>query len=256
MGYTAHDSLKHEYASFVEREIEEYKDRVPRTALLNIANEAVQHLHAQEQVTLSELLLCNEVDRIISARLRLPVYKTWVRRRRKELEALRRPERWGLTANAAIVRNVPTSGQAHVLVAQPSHELAALFLAANGCTVTAFEPQADIVARVLKEADASGLSGRVEMLNTGLNALAPTGPLAAVVYTQAAFAGLTSAERARVLSILQLATTDGGVHLVETLVAGCAQLGIDELRASYAGWEVSIEGDASRPERTFVARKS
>jgi hypothetical protein len=256
MGYTAHDSLKHEYASYVEREIEEYKDRVPRAALLSIANEAVQHLCAQEQVTLNEIVLCVEVDRIISARLRLPVYRTWVRRRQKELEALRRPERWGLTASTPIVRNIPTSGQAHVLVAQSSHEFAPLFLAANGCTVTALETHSDIVARILKEADASGLSGRVALLNTGLDAFAPTEPLAAVVYTQAAFADLTAEERARVLRVLQHATTDGGVHLVETIVAGSAQLDLEELRASYAGWEVSLEGDGNRPERTFVARKS
>ncbi len=195
MGYSARDSLKHEYALFVEREIEEYKDRVPRAAILKIADEAVQHLHSQEQVTLNELVLWRRGRPHHQRAPATPRVQTWVRRRRKELESLRRPERWGLTANAPIVRNVPTSGQAHVLVAQPSHERAALFLAANGCTVTAVEPHADIVERVLKEANESGLSARVEMVNSGLNAFAPTGPLAAVVYTPAAFAGLSASRK-------------------------------------------------------------
>lgn len=248
-------SLKYEYEVFVEREIEEYKDRVTRSALLKIADEAAQRLHAQEQVTLNELVLWLEVDRIIAARLRLPVYQTWARRRRKQLELLRKPEAWGLTPDAAVVRNLPTASDAHVLVAQPNHERTALFLAANGCTVTALEPEIDIVNRVMQAADQYGLGARVQLLNAGLNAFAPESPLAAVVYTMAALSGLSPTERTRVLRVLQSATKDGGVHLVETIaagVAGRAAIDIDELRKSYAGWDVSIEG----AERTFVARKS
>jgi hypothetical protein len=59
-----------------------------------------------------------------------------------------------------------------------------------------------------------------------------------------------------VLHLLQSATADGGVHLVETILAGQTALDLDELRASYTGWDVSIEGDASGGGRTFVARKS
>src|SRR6185295_8231011 len=118
MGYSARVSLKREYELFVEREIEDYKDRVPRSAILSIAEEAVQRLHKEEQVTLNELVLWIEVDRIIAARLRLPAYQSWARKRRKQLEQLRRPEAWGLDPNAALARNVPTAQHAHVLVAQ------------------------------------------------------------------------------------------------------------------------------------------
>jgi hypothetical protein len=256
MGYSARVSLKREYEVFVEREIEEYKDRVSRSAILKIADEAVQRLHAQEQVTLNELVLWVEVDRIIAARLRLPTYQTWVRRRRKQLELLRKPEAWGLTPDAPLVRNLPTSTDAHVLVARPSHEAAALFLAANGCTVTEVESETDVVNRVLQSAEEHGLAGRVNLLTTGLMGFAPNAPLAAVVCTPAAFAGLSASERKHVLSVLQSATRDGGVHLVETIVAGRAALNLEELRASYEGWDVSVEDGASGPGRTFVARKS
>jgi hypothetical protein len=250
-------SLRYEYDVFVEREIEDYKDRVTRSALLKIADAAVQRLYKQEQVTLNELVLWLEVDRIIAARLRLPTYQTWSRRRRKQLEQLRKPEAWGLEADAAVVRNLPTASDAHVLVAQPNHERTALFLAANGCTVTAVEPELDIVNRVMQAADQYGLSARVHLLNAGLTAFAPDTPLAAVVCTPAAFAGLSAAERARVLAVLQSATKDGGVHLVETIAAGQAALDLEELRASYAGWDVTVEGgNLLNPGRTFVARKS
>jgi hypothetical protein len=250
-------SLKREYEQFVEREIEDYKDRVPRSAILKIADEAVRRLHNQEQVTLNELVLWIEVDRIIAARLRLPAYAAWARKRRKHLEQLRRPEAWGLDPKAALARNVPTAQNAHVLVAQPTDERAALFLAANGCTVTGVEPEADIVARILKSADEHGLVGRVNMINAPLGDVAPPGALAAVVFTPAAFAGLTAAARRRVLEVLQRATRDGGVHLVELLAAGSTGVDLDELRRSYAGWDVSIEdAGTSAVARTFVARKT
>ena len=40
-------SLKHEYELYVEREIEEYKDSIPRSAILSIGDEAVSRLRAQ-----------------------------------------------------------------------------------------------------------------------------------------------------------------------------------------------------------------
>jgi hypothetical protein len=256
MAYSARVSLKREYELFVEREIEDYKDRVPRTAILKIADEAVRRLHRQEQVALNELVLCIEVDRIIAARLRLPVYQSWVRKRRKQLEQLRRPEAWGLDPNAALARNVPaTTG--HVLVAEPSDERAALFLAANGCTVTTVEPEPDIVARIMKSADEHGLMARVNMVSGGLELFAPTDPLAAVVCSRAALDRLSPEERARVLGVLQRATRDGGVHLVEIIAAGSANVDLDELRKSYAEWDISIEeGRGTKGERTFVARKT
>ena len=256
MGYSARVSLKHEYERFVEHEIEEYKDRVSRSAILKIADEAAQRLHKQEQVTLNELVLWVEVDRIIAARLRLPAYPTWVRRRRRHLEQLRRPEAWGLAPDDPLVRNMPTENHPHVLVARPSHDHTALFLAANGCTVTAIEPEPDGVERVMKAAAEHGLASRVQPAPTGLSAFFPDAPLAAFVCTPSAFAGLSPAERSRVLGVLQSATKDGGVHLVETIAAGRQLLDLDELRASYAGWHVSIETGSTERAMTFVARKA
>jgi hypothetical protein len=70
-------SLKHEYELFVEREIENYKDRLDRKAILGIGDEAVKALEAQQQLALTELLLCEEVDRIIFKRRGLPAFATW-----------------------------------------------------------------------------------------------------------------------------------------------------------------------------------
>ena len=50
-------SLKHEYELFVEQEIENYKESVPRSVLLCIGDDAVASLSAAPQFALTELLL-------------------------------------------------------------------------------------------------------------------------------------------------------------------------------------------------------
>jgi hypothetical protein len=246
-------SLKHEYELFVEQEIENYKESVPRSVLLSIGDDAVRALAEQHQFALTELLLVDEVDKIIFNRLRLPAYATWRRRRLKLLNELRRPEHWGLSPDDLMVRSVGASGaDSRVLVAGPQAERPTLFLAANGYNVTALaEP--DAVQRVLDAAMQAGLGARVHGRTEAIDAFTPDEPLTAVIYTPAAFAGLGAAERARVIQVLQSATTDGGVHLVQTIAAGKREpVSLSELRRRYRGWDVTV--DESAPQ-TFVARK-
>ena len=248
-------SLKHEYELFVEREIENYKESVPRSVLLSIGDDAVRALASEQQFALTELLLWDEVDRIIFKRLRLPSYTTWRKRRIRLAAELRRPEHWGLSPDDSVVRAVqPVAAESRVLVAGISHENPALlYLAAHGCDVTALA-NADDVQRVLDAAEAAGLAERVHATSNGLDSWTPDAPLTAVIYTPAAFAGLSSAERARVIQVLQSATQDGGVHLVQTIAAGRrAPVGLDELRRRYQGWEVTVEEEGAR---SFIARKA
>lgn len=247
-------SLKHEYELFVEREIENYKDSVPRNALLAIGDEAVRVLSAQPQFELTELVLWEEVDRIIKQRLRVPSYSTWRRRRLRMLERYRRPEHWGIEHDAALVREIQPAAAAHVLVAgSEKMRETALYLAANGCEVTAVEQEEDEVERVMTAASAVGLTGLVHGCVADLGHWAPDSPLTAVVCTPAAFDGLSPEERDRVIGVLQSATLDGGVHLVDTIAASNAGL-VAELRSQYVGWDISVESRAGLSD-TFLARK-
>lgn len=258
MATRAARSLRHEYELYIEQEIENYKESIPRSAILAIGDEAAAKLAAEPQFVLTELLLLEEVDRIIFKRLRLPKYETWRRKRMKLHDEMRRPEHWGLHADDAVVRTIVAPQAAagstgHVLVAGETAERSALFLAANGCEVTALEEQEEAVERVMRAALQAGLSERVHAMATDLTGFTPDGPLHAVVCTHSALGNLTQAERERVIAILQSATRDGGVHLVETIVAGAAA--IDELRLHYAGWTISIEeGRSDGP--VFLARKT
>lgn len=248
-------SLRHEYELYIEQEIENYKESIPRNAILAIGDEAAAKLAAEPQFVLTEVLLCEEVDRIIQRRLRLPKYDTWRRKRLKLHEEMRRPEHWGLSRNDVLVRTIGDVAEqggttGHVLVA--GAERSALFLAANGCDVTALEAEEEAVQRVMEAAIQAGLAERVHAVAAGLGQWTPDAPLQAVVCSYAALNRLSSRERARVLAVLQSATTDGGVHLVETILAGTSA--IEELRATYRGWEISVE-DAKGEEQVFLARK-
>jgi hypothetical protein len=247
-------SLKHEYEDYVEREIEQYKDSLPRHAILGIGDEAVAALLKQPQMALTELVLWEEVDRIIMRRLRIPAYPTWRRRCFRMLEQYRRPEHWGLGPESALVRAIHPESGAHVLVAGEAAERTALYLAAHGCEVTAVELAADVMERVLTAAGAAGLTQRVRGCATDIGHMTPDGPLNAVVCTPAAFAGLSPNERAKVIELLQEATADGGVHLVETIIAGQEAMSVAELRARYVGWDISIERDGIA-SKAFLARK-
>ncbi len=245
-------SLKYEYELYIEQEIENYKESVPRSVLLSIGDEAVVSLTAQQQLALTELLLCEEVDRIIFRRLRLPSYQTWRKRRVKLLDELRRPEHWGLHPDHVLVRAVHPNADTRVLVAGASEEAPALYLAAIGCEVTAMSADAEPVERVLQAAHEVGLGERVHGCVADLVSWSPDRELTAVIVTSAALDGLTPSQRAKVIAVLQSATADGGVHLVQAIAAGRKGMTFEEFRSRYRGWTVSMDGGGSD---TFMARK-
>jgi hypothetical protein len=255
MAHRTTHSLRHEYELYVEREIEDYKESVPRSVILSIGDEAVASLRAQEQMALDEMVLWDEVDRIIKLRLRIPTYQTWRRRRLKMLSRFRMPEHWGLQPDEPLLRAIRPTQESHVLVAGGNVEGTALYLAANGCDVTALEPAVEVVDRVLAAAEAAGLTTRVRGCVSDLGHFSPEGPLQAVVCSAGAFEGLSLGERTRVIELLKGATTRGGVHLVDPLVVGQTSVSVDELRSRYEGWDVSVEQERSAAP-SFLAKKT
>ena len=247
-------SLRHEYDLYVENEIESYKDSVPRSTLLSIGDEAVARLRQQEQLALDEMVLWDEVDRIIKLRLRVPSYQSWRRRRLRMLEKYRRPEHWGIQPTDALVRAIRPRAEAHVLVAGENVHDAVLYFAANGCEVTAVEREEEVIDRVMSAAAAVGLAQRVHGSACDLGRWAPQIPLSAVVCTPAAFRGLCADERARVIALLQGATEAGGVHVVETAAVGQPTMTLEELTTRYVGWDISVECNIATAG-TFLARR-
>jgi hypothetical protein len=249
-------SLKHEYELYLEQEIENYKESVPRSVLLSIGDDAVAALSSSAQFALTELLLCDQVDRIIAKRLRLRSYSAWRRRTLKLIDELRRPEHWGLRPDDVLVRALPQS-EGRVLVAGAADEVSALYLAANGCDVTTLASGDEALERVMQAAIGAGLAGRVHAQIGNLASWKPENGLTAVIVNPSALEGLSTAERERVIALLQTATMDGGVHLVQTITATAKANGavsVEELRNRYEGWTVTVERADGRG-KTFMARK-
>lgn len=251
-----HRSLRHEYDTYLEREVEAYKESVSREHLLGIADIAHAALEGELQLGMRDVLLAAEVDRIIARRLKIPTFDTWRRRRMRNATEPKRPEYWGLRPDTPLAHAIgPASLRAPVIVSGARVQGSALYLAANGCDVKAIEPEAEVVERVLSAATAAGLRARVTGLATDLRSWHPDGPVSAVICTPAAFSDLSPVERERVIAVLQSVTTDGGVHLVETIVAGQVALTEEELRSHYRGWDVSMVPEPGGAARTFLARK-
>ena len=249
-------SLRHEYDTYLDREVEAYKESVSRMHLMGIADLATATLEGELQLGMRDVLLAAEVDRIIARRLKIPTFATWRKRRMKNASEPKRPEYWGLRPDSPLAHAINSvSLTAPIIVTGARVQGSALYLAANGCDVTAIEPEADVIERVLTAASEAGLGARVTGLTTDLRHWLPDGPVAAVICTPAAFSDLSPLEREKVIAVLQTATADGGVHLVETIIAGQVALTEEELRSHYRGWEISFVAEPGTA-RTFVARKT
>ena len=82
-------SLRRAYLEWVEEQVEEFKDAIPRSRLLNIADEVVGDLRLSRggQYQLTEVLLCDAMNRHLFRLLKLPGYRAWCEQRATEGDA-------------------------------------------------------------------------------------------------------------------------------------------------------------------------
>ena len=78
---TPSESPRQRYQAWIEDQIEEYKAALTRDELLDLAEVAVDQLFdaPDGQYPLTEILLCDAVDRLLLQRLNLPDYRQWQR---------------------------------------------------------------------------------------------------------------------------------------------------------------------------------
>jgi hypothetical protein len=74
------NSLRRLYLDWVEEKIEDYKESIPRSELIQLAEEVIHDLEINRrgQYQLTEVLLLEEVDRAIYRLLKLPGYRKWI----------------------------------------------------------------------------------------------------------------------------------------------------------------------------------
>jgi hypothetical protein len=252
-------SLRHEYELFVEREIEAYKDSVSRSTLLALGDEAVAALGAQAQTTLTEMVLWEEVDRIITERLRVPGFATWSRRRRRHLAKLRDAGQCGLAPDGVVASALRAAAGDHVLLAGRPAEQATLYSAAHGCSVTVLTDAPESLDRLFAAADDAGVGSQVRGCVCDLGGWDPDVPLRVVVCTPDVFGPLSLTERANAIGGLREATPVGGVHLlhgVNTEATSGVEIPLDEWCSWYPGWSVSTDAPAGARGGTLIARRT
>jgi hypothetical protein len=78
---TPAESPRQRYQEWIEEQLEEHKAALTRDELLDLAEVAVAQLFdaPDGQYPLTEILLCDAVDRLLLARLNLPDYRQWQR---------------------------------------------------------------------------------------------------------------------------------------------------------------------------------
>ncbi len=81
-------SLRQAYLEWVEEQVEEFKDAIPRSRLLAIADEVVDELRLSRggQYQLTEVLLCDAMNRYLFKLLKLPGYRAWCAQRAMDQE--------------------------------------------------------------------------------------------------------------------------------------------------------------------------
>jgi len=212
-------SLKQQYQAYLLQRIENYKDSLRREELLALGDEAAQELHAgsADQFLLTEILMLETVDRLISKRLRLPSYAKW-RKQYVDLRlAQREPIHWGADPGSALVHLLPRmEPEDCALVVGSGAQSEACLLAAHDVEVTFLDEDISVVdqleARVSGEAIAAQFLTYVAGLGDWLPPFARE--LDLVVIDAGSLAALSHARRQALLIALRNITRPSGVHVL------------------------------------------
>ena len=237
-------SLKQEYQEFILQRLEEFKNTLPRTELLQIGDEAVRELQAsaQDQYLLTEVLLLEHVDRIIARRLRLPSFPRWRQKHRALREAQREPTHWGMERGHPLVSWAARVEPADIVVVLGAGALGeALFLAAHDAEVFLLDQDLGAVEAAEGRAVTEQLAGTFQALVINFGSWFPDLAPSLVAIAPGCLAQLRAKQRTSLIADLQVRTPTGGVHVVLPAAAEHREvipLAPEALQTLYRGWQV------------------
>ncbi|MGE0352071.1 MAG: hypothetical protein AB7Q69_02435 [Gemmatimonadales bacterium] len=231
-------SLKQQYQEYVLQRIESFKNSIPRAELLRLGDEAVAELQAttEGQFILTEVLMLDCVDRLITRRLGLQSYRRWRQHFLKLRAAQQEPNHWGLDSSSAVTALLPRiEAGDHVLAVGAATEPAAYLMASHDAAVTFVGADLGTVERVEQRVAAESLGAQFLAWVAHLGHWFPEleAQANAVIIDAAALVDIDPPDRHRLMSRLQDATTPMGVHIV---VPGSPKLAPEALLPFYAGW--------------------
>ena len=237
-------SLKQEYQEFIFQRLEEFKNTVPRAELLKIGDDAARELQAssQEQYLLTEVLLLEQVDRLIARRLRLPSFPRWRQKHRALREAQREPTHWGFDRTHPIAVWAARIEPGDVVVVLGAAALGeALFLAAHDAEVFLLDQDLGAVEAAEGRAVTEQLAGAFQALVINFGSWFPDLSPSLVAIAPSCLGPLRAKQRTSLIADLQVRTPSGGVHVVLPPPAEHREvipLAPDALQTLYRGWQV------------------
>ncbi|HEV2290890.1 MAG TPA: hypothetical protein VGR60_03545 [Gemmatimonadales bacterium] len=225
------------YQEFLVHRIEAYKNSRSRQDLMQLAQDAVadQGATTEGQLFLTEVMMLDCVDRLISKRLKLPTFKTWKQHYGKLRAAQREPAYWGVSDDHPVAALLPRceAGDRALLVGAATERLVPL-LAAHDVEVTFLAGSLPVVERVEKRTAEESLAGAFEafVVQLGRRWLPPSEhPMQIVVLDSREVGMLAEPDLRDFIGSLQDRSAAVGVHVLLGHAGGIA-----ELRAWYAGW--------------------
>ncbi|HEV8148983.1 MAG TPA: hypothetical protein VGP61_02230 [Gemmatimonadales bacterium] len=212
-------SPKQRYHEYLMQRIEDYKNSLPREELLRLGNDAVSELQdaTEGQYFLTEVLAQDAVDRLITKRLRLPLFARWRRKFAKLREAQQEPTHWGIEHGSALAAVLPRLEPGdHALVVGGGAEAAAYLLAAHDVRITALFGDNATCTRIENRMAAESLTGDFAAFVVMLGGWFPELPLPVhlVVIDAGTLAELPAPRRLCLMAQLQDVTVPGGMHAV------------------------------------------
>ncbi len=251
-------SLKQEYEEFILQRIEEFKNGLSRHQLMTIADEAVRELEAEEQFLLTEMLMLEQVDRMIVKRLKLPPYRKWRERHLKLRRAQQEPTHWGLEPDTPLkdlAARLPDGDLALFLGSGAAS--GALYLAALAAEVLLIDHDLASVEAAENLAAAEGIGSRFQALVVSLGQWFPDATPSLVVMDSTTMAELPAGARAHVIDTLKERTLGGGVHCILSSEARGKVLPLapEALQGHYTDWLVERTRRPDHRNRWFLATK-
>ena len=250
-------SLRQEYEEFVLQRIEQYKEELSRPALLAIADEAVRELEvgSEEQLVLTEVLVLEHVDRLITRRLKLPSFRRWRERYLKLRQEQLDPIHWGLEPDLPLAElALQVEEEDGALIVGGRAAAAGLFLASHDWRVLFIDQDLSTIEAAEKRAAAEGLAAQFQALVLSLGTCLPDVTPTLTVLDPVALSLLDAATRERVLDTFKTRTRSGGIHCILPAKSegGATPLAADALKAHYSDWALH---HTSRGSRWFVTIK-
>jgi hypothetical protein len=236
-------SLKQQYQEFVMQRIEAFKNSIPRDELLRIGDEAVSEMQPtiEGQFMLTEVMMADQVDRLIIKRLRLRPYAKWREQYLTLRAAQREPMHWGVDPTSPVARILPRlepgdsalvfgSGAEPATYLLAAHDVAVTFVAGNIGTVDRVE------SRMASESLGSQFLAIFVAVGGRLSTFVPSVNL--VVIDAGELTPLDPDARRAVIEQIQALTDPGGVNAV----LPARGLAPHAFRTMYVGWEAE-EGE-------------